>query len=117
MVLTSNTGSVQASSGTLSGNSQLITNTGSVTFSGSISPTGTYQFQTNTGSVNVTIPGTSIFHVDASTDTGSINTNFPGVVVVHRQFTGADAHSDVGSAPQATITLTTNTGSINLYQG
>ena len=117
LVLTSNTGSVQAGGGTLSGNSQLLTNTGSVTFSGSLSQTGTYQFQTNTGSVNVTIPGTSVFHVNASTDTGSINTNFPGVAVVHRQFTGADAHSDVGAAPQATITLTTNTGSINLYQG
>jgi hypothetical protein len=117
LVLTSNTGSVQANSGTLSGNSQLITNTGSVTFSGSISQTGTYQFQTNTGSVNVTIPGTSVFHVDASTDTGSINTNFPGVPIQHHQFTGADVHSDVGSAPQATITLRTNTGSINLYQG
>ena len=114
LVLTSNTGSVQASGGTLSGNSQLLTNTGSITFSGSISQTGTYQFQTNTGSVNVTIPGTSVFHVDASSDTGSINTDFPGVVVVHRQFTGADAHNDVGSAPQATITLRTNTGSINL---
>jgi hypothetical protein len=117
MVLTSNTGSVQASGGTLSGNSQLVTNTGSVTFAGSIGETGTYQFQTNTGSVNVTIPGTSVFHVDASTDTGSINANFSEVVVTHPQFTGADAHSDVGSAPQATITLRTNTGSINLYQG
>src|SRR5215469_4717334 len=70
VVLTSNTGSVQASGGTLSGNSQLITNTGSITFSGSLSQMGTYQFQTNTGSVDVTIPGTSVFHVDASTDTG-----------------------------------------------
>lgn len=117
LILTSNTGSVQASRGTLSGNSQLLTNTGSITFSGSIGQTGTYQFQTNTGSVSVTIPGTSIFHVDASSDTGSINTDFPGVVVVHRQFTGTDAHNDVGSVPQATITLRTNTGSINLYQG
>ena len=117
LVLSSNTGSVQASGGTLSGNSQLITNTGSVTFSGSIGQTGTYQFQTNTGSVNVTIPGTSVFHVDASTDTGSINTNFPGVVVVQHQFTGAEAHSDVGSAPQATITMTTISGSVNLNQG
>lgn len=117
LVLTSNTGSVQASGGALSGNSQLLTNTGSVTFTGSISQTGTYQFQTNTGSVDVTIPGTSVFHVDASTDTGAINTDFPGVVVQHRQFTGADAHSDVGSAPLATISLKTNTGSINLHQG
>lgn len=116
LVLTSNTGSVRAD-GTLSGNSQLLTNTGSVTFTGSISQMGTYLFQTNTGSVDVTIPGTSVFHVDASTDTGAINTDFSGVAVEHRQFTGADAHSDVGSAPQATITLRTNTGSINLRQG
>ena len=111
LALTSTAGSIEASGGTLSGNSLLLTNTGS------ISQTGTYQFQTNTGSVAVTIPATSVFHVDASNDTGSINTTFQGVVVTHRQFTGADAHSDVGSAPQATITLRTNTGSINLYQG
>jgi Toastrack DUF4097 len=117
MVLTSNTGSVQASGGTLSGNSSLITNTGSITFNGSIGESGTYQFQTNTGSVNVTLPGGSVFHVDASTDTGSINTTFPGVTVQHHQFVGADAHSDVGNTPQATITLRTNTGTINLYQG
>lgn len=116
LVLTSNTGSVQASGGTFSGNCQLLTNTGSVTFTGSLSQTGNYLFQTNTGSVDVTIPGTSVFHVDASTDTGTINTDFPGVAVEHHQFTGADAHSDVGGAPQATITLRTNTGSINLHQ-
>jgi hypothetical protein len=116
MVLTSNTGSIEARDATLSGSSELITNTGSVTLVGTIGPGGTYSFQTNTGSVNVTLPGASVFHVDASTDTGSINTNFPGVIAIHRQFVGADAHSDVGSSPQATIRLSTNTGSINLYQ-
>ena len=116
MVLTSNTGSIEARDGTLSGSSQLITNTGSVTFDGAIGSGGSYNFQTNTGSVNLTLPGASVFHVDASTDTGSINTNFPGVVVVHRQFVGAEAHSDVGSSLQATVRLSTNTGSINLYQ-
>jgi len=94
----------------------LITNTGSITFNGSIGESGTYQFQTNTGSVNVTLPGGSVFHVDASTDTGSINTTFPGVTVQQHQFVGADVHSDVGNAPQATISLRTNTGTINLYQ-
>jgi hypothetical protein len=116
LVLTSNTGSVHASGDTLSGSSTLRTNTGSVTFAGSISTTGTYQFQTNTGSVSVTLPGASVFHVDASTNTGTIHTTFPAVVVVRHQFTGADAHSDVGVAPQATIILITNTGSIELYQ-
>lgn len=116
MVLTSNTGSISASDGMLSGNSQLITNTGSVTFTGAIDPNGAYRFETNTGSADVTLPAGSVFHVDASTDTGSINTNFPGITVQHHQFVGADAHGDVGSSPQATISMKTNTGSINLYE-
>ena len=117
MVLTSNTGSVEALGGALGGNSALVTNTGSITFTGAIGSSGTYQFQTNTGSVNVTLPGESVFHLDASTDTGSINTDFAGVTVLHRQIMGADAQGDVGSAPQATISLKTNTGSITLNQG
>jgi Toastrack DUF4097 len=116
MVLTSNTGSITASNGMASGNTQLITNTGSITFNGSIARRGTYQFQTSTGSVEVTLPADGVFHVNASTDTGSINTNFPGVIVQHRQMVGADASGDVGSSPQATVTLRTNTGSVNLYQ-
>jgi hypothetical protein len=116
IVLTSNTGSITASNGMASGNTQLITNTGSITFNGSIARSGTYQFQTNTGSVEVTLPADSVFHVNASTDTGSINTNFSGVFVQHRQMVGADASGDVGSSPQATVTLRTNTGSVNLYQ-
>lgn len=117
MTLSSNTGSLQVSAGTVKGNTALLTNTGSVTFNGTIAESGTYTFTTNTGSVNVTLPSESVFHVDASTDTGSIDTNFPGVVVQHRQVVGSDAHGDVGSSPQATITLRTSTGSINLYQG
>ena len=117
MTLLSNTGSLQVSGGTVKGNTALIANTGSVTFNGAIAESGTYTFTTNTGSVNVTLPAESVFHVDATTATGSINTNFPGVVVQPRQVTGADAHGNVGGSPQATITLGTSTGSINLYQG
>jgi hypothetical protein len=116
MSLLSNTGSVGMRDGLLTSDSTLKSNTGSITFNGSISKTGTYQFMTNTGSVNVTLPASSVFHVDATTDTGSITSTFPGVNVQHPNFTGAVAHSDVGSSPQATVTLSTNTGSINLHQ-
>ena len=116
MVLTSNTGSIQATDGMVSGNTELVTNTGSITFNGSIDRSGYYRFETNTGSVTVTLPSESAFHMTASTDTGSINTNFPGVTVQHHQVAGADASGDVGSSPQATVSLRTNTGSINLYQ-
>ena len=114
--LQSNTGSVDVRDGVLSPGSTLNSNTGSITFNGSISQTGSYQFMTNTGSINVTLPASSAFHLDANTDTGSITSDFPGVYVQHPNFTGAIAHSDVGSAPQATITMTTNTGSISLHE-
>ena len=116
MSLRSNTGSVSMRDGVLTASSILQSNTGSITFNGSISQTGSYQFMTNTGSINVTLPASSVFHVDATTDTGSITSDFPGVNVQHPNFTGAVAHSDVGSSPQATVTLTTNTGSIYLHQ-
>jgi len=116
MTLTSNTGSIAVSDGTVSGNTQLISNTGSINFNGAIAGSGSYRFETNTGSVNVTLPTDSVFHVDASTDTGTISTNVPGVTVQPHQVVGADAHGDVGNSPQATISLRTNTGAINLYQ-
>jgi len=116
LTLTSNTGSVAATNAAASGNSELKTNTGSVTFNGSIDSNGTYQFQTNTGSINVTLPADSTFHVNASTDTGTITTNFAGVTVLHRQVIGADAQGEVGTSPQATVSLRTNTGSISLLQ-
>lgn len=116
MSLRSNTGSVSMRDGTLTSSSTLESNTGAITFNGSISQTGSYQFRTNTGSVTVTLPASSVFHVDATTDTGSISSDFPGVSVQHPNFTGAVAHSDVGSSPQATVTLSTNTGSITLHQ-
>jgi hypothetical protein len=117
MSLSSSTGSIHAVQDSLTGQSILKTDTGSVTFEGTIDPKGSYQFETNTGSVDVTLPDNSSFHVDASTDTGSINSDFPGVNVQHADITGASAHSDVGSSPGATVTLKTDTGSISLHQG
>src|SRR5215469_18052637 len=117
MSLSSGTGSIHAEQDSLNGQSVLKTDTGSVTFEGTIDPKGSYQFETNTGSVDVTLPGNSSFHVDASTDTGSINSDFPGVNVQHGDFTGASVHSDVGSSPSTTVTLKTDTGSISLNQG
>jgi len=116
MDLESNTGTITALNDNLTGSSTLQTNTGSVKFSGSIS-TGSYQFTTNTGSVDVTLPSSSNFHVDAKTDTGSVSTDFPGLSVQHNTV-GAELHGDVGgNASQTNVTLTTNTGSVDLRQG
>ena len=116
MSLVTDTGTITANQDTLSGPSTLKTDTGSVTFTGSIGTSGSYQFLTDTGSVNATLPANSSFHVDASTDTGSINSDFTEVNVQKQDVTGSTAHGDVGSNPGATVTLKTNTGSINLQK-
>ena len=117
MSLITDTGSITANQDTLSGPSTLKTDTGSVTFAGSIGTSGSYQFSTDTGSVNATLPANSSFHMEASTDTGSINSDFSGVNVQKQDVTGSTARGDVGSNPGATLTLKTNTGSINLQKG
>lgn len=115
MTLQSNTGSITAEQDTLTSSSTLSTDTGSVTFNGSIGQSGAYNFSTNTGSVNVTLPPDATFHLDAKTDTGSFNSDF-AVPSSDKQGLGSEVHSDVGNSPNANLTLTTNTGSIHLNQ-
>jgi putative adhesin len=115
MSLKTNAGTIGATQASLTGSSTLSTNAGSINFDGSIGTTGTYDFETNAGSIDMTLHGAASFHVNAMTDVGSINTNFP--VPVNRSATGATANGDVGTAPQATLTLKTNAGSITLNSG
>jgi hypothetical protein len=112
MLLTNGTGAINATQVTLTSNSQLQTGTGSVDFNGSIG-SGNYQFQSNTGSVTVSLPSNTNFHVNANTDVGNISSDFSGVIV-QQNIAGASASGNVGNASSATITLTTNTGSIVL---
>jgi hypothetical protein len=114
LLLTNGTGSINATQVKLSSNSQLQTGTGSVNFSGSIDG-GNYQFQSNTGDVEVSLPSDASFHVNANTDTGDISSDFSGVAI-ERNIVGASASGTIGSTPSATITLTTNTGSIHLQK-
>ncbi len=117
MLLSTATGAIDATNDTLSSSSSLKSNTGEVSFNGSIDTNGgTYLFQADTGEVNVTLPAASSFHLIASTDTGSINSDFP-VNIQHPNVTGASVNSDVGSSPKAMVTLKANTGAINLHRG
>ena len=115
MSLQSNTGSITAEQDILTSSSSLSTDTGSVTFNGSIGQSGAYNFSTNTGSVNVTLPPDATFHLDAKTDTGSFNSDFP-LINPDKQGLGSEVHGDIGTSPNTNLTLTTDTGSINLNQ-
>lgn len=115
MSLVSNAGSIGATQVSLTDSSMFKTNAGSINFNGSIGTSGTYDFETNAGSIDMTLPGSASFHLNASTDVGSITTNFP--VSVNHSAAGATASGDVGTTPQATLTLKTNAGSITLNTG
>ena len=60
----------------------------------------------------MTLPGASTFQMNAATDVGTITTSF--AVSVSHSGAGATAIGEVGAAPQATLTLRTNAGSISL---
>lgn len=116
MSLTTNTGAITANQDTLSGQSVLHSDTGSVTFNGSLAPDGNYEMSTNTGSVDVTLPSDAAFHIDASTDTGTFSSSFPNLNADHPNPVGSVVHGDVGNDPTAHLTLKTNTGSIDIHQ-
>ncbi len=92
------------------------TNTGDITFDGSLAPRGNYQFSTDTGSIDAKLPANSSFRLDATTDTGSIDSDFTEVQVQHQDIKGDSAHGDVGSSPSTTVTMKSNTGDINLHK-
>lgn len=115
MSLNTNAGSIGVSGAALSGSSTFKTNAGSIDFNGSLGTSGIYDFETNAGSITVMLPATSAFHVNASTDAGSINTSFP--LTVNHGAANASINGDVGTSPQATLTLKTNAGSITLNKG
>ena len=115
MALTSGAGSIHATQVSLMGLASLKTDVGSINFSGSIEPRGTYKFESDAGSVTITLPEDASFHVDAKTDVGSVNTDFP---LSGQPGTGRNKLSgDVGSPPYAVLTLKTDVGSINLKKG
>jgi DUF4097 and DUF4098 domain-containing protein YvlB len=96
----------------LSDSSTVKSYAGSITFTGSLSKTGTYDFNTNSGSIDMTLPSDSSFHLNALTYAGTIKTNFP--VAVKKTGAVSSANGDVGTAPQATLKLKTYAGSISL---
>jgi len=102
MSLTTQGGSINMNNDALSGQSSITTDSGSITFDGTLDRAGNYRFQTRSGGITATIPSDSNVQIHQSHGTGSFNNNFPG--------------TSIGNSPQASLTLTTNSGSINVNQ-
>ena len=116
LTLTSNSGSLQATADSLTSGSQLVTDSGSITMSGSIGTTGIYAFQAGSGDVAVTLPRSTSFHANLVSNSGSITNDFP-IVNPHKPGDdGRTVSGDVGSSPQATVFMHSDSGSLHLRQ-
>lgn len=93
-------GDVVVSGATLSGQSVLQTNYGSVRFAGAIDPRGTYIMATLSGDVDLTLPDDAAFQLAARTGSGSVQNAF--------------GSNTTGNAPRAQVTITIGSGSITM---
>ncbi len=112
VMLDSNAGAIKATQMSLTGISTLKTNGSDITFSGSLATDGTYTFDTNAGNVSVTLPASASFHVDMSTNGGTLHSDFSQVTL-----SDSEGHGDVGQAPFAKVTMSSNGGNVTLLKG
>jgi len=120
VTLQTDTGNVNATNDTFSGTSTITTNSGDVGLSQTKLGSGT-TINTQDGTINLTVPANSAFHLNASTNSGSVDaSDFPSVKVQPNNQGGTQATGNVGNASQgrgATVTLSTNSGDINVHKG
>jgi hypothetical protein len=95
-------GDVTVSASALAGTSRLQTQSGSVRFTGSLDPRGTYTMQTTNGDVDLTLPSNEAFLLQASTGSGTVQNDFGG--------------NSTGSGPQAHLSLHTQNGSVMIVK-
>ncbi len=113
--LTSDSGTINVWQVMLEGKSTLQNNLGSISFDGTIGSDSTSRFQANSGSIDVTLPQDASFHGDVITNSGSFNSDFPEVRIQSPD--AHEAHGNVGNDSRATVTITSDSGSIDLHQG
>lgn len=96
----SSSGDISIERSTLEGQSRIQTNSGSVDFSGTLDPNGSYAITTNSGSVDMRLPTDASFQLDMHSNSGSLNNDFDG--------------NAVGNAPRPPVSITTDSGSIDI---
>ncbi|HEX7737593.1 MAG TPA: DUF4097 family beta strand repeat-containing protein [Ktedonobacteraceae bacterium] len=100
--ITSTSGAINMNQVNLNG--KVTVNTGgnsSINYSGSLDPQGNYQFTTDSGAINLTLPQGTAMQMKVSQKSGGFHSDFP---------------PSSGSAPQATLGVTTNAGDITITQ-
>jgi DUF4097 and DUF4098 domain-containing protein YvlB len=116
MTLTSNSGSLQATGVLLTSGSHLSTGSGSMLVRGSIGTDGQYKFQSHSGDIDVTLPRSTSFHAELVSNSGTITNDFPIAAANQTGAYGRTVSGDVGSSPQATVTIQSDSGTLHLGQ-
>jgi hypothetical protein len=87
---------------------------GSILFSGKLLGGGQYRFSTSNGLLGVTIPAESSFIVTASYGYGNFFSEIPLKVATQNNVGGAKVVTATAGTGEATLSITTNSGSIKL---
>jgi Putative adhesin len=114
--LETDVGDVSTEGVTFAGSSRIVATTGTVDVSGSLGESASLDVEVTTGDARLTLPSATSAHLDASTNTGSVNLTGWSVPVTQHGL-GATATGDLGTAPQAQLTIRVTTGSIDISAG
>lgn len=114
MTLTSGSGSIELDGDMLQQHSSIQTDSGDIDFSGTIDPQGTYRLTSNSGDITVGLDGGTPYHLHAITQSGTFTASGAVTSPSSDNQNGVDMQTDVGSNPQASLTLQTQTGDITL---
>lgn len=96
-------GRIELLHATLNGESHLKTGSGSITFTGSLDPSGDYEMVTGSGRINVTLPIDTSFSLRSKTGSGGVKNEFNS--------------NEVGNLPRPPLKLKTGSGSIRIHRG
>jgi Putative adhesin len=112
--LSTSSGDIRATNASATADSTFHTDSGDITYLGTLAPSASFGFDTSSGDVRLTLPGSPSFQVRASTDSGSIDSQFSTVTVLSGDGSGAVANGIVGSPPYAQISIQVSSGDIHL---
>ncbi len=112
MNLTTNGGSIVLVQDTLKGKSVLDNNGGPTIFQGFIDQAANPTFSSNGGSLDISLPKDASFHLKTAGDIDTLTTNFPGLAVTDNTI----PDTNIGTSPQATLTLDVNGSSVILHK-
>ncbi len=111
MVLTSNGGDLTVTNCHLSAPSLFRDNSGAISFQGSLEGNGAFQFNDNGGPITATLPQNANVHIDAVTNSGTMTSHVPQLRV-QSNYNGFELHGNIGTTPDAGLTLSNNSGPI-----